>query len=106
MTPDPTLQLFSLNIAFPLSLEEEVLDICLAVPDMPGFTVVAADGFGQGTRLHTVRETVLGRARRGFITIVASRSICDDVIAALRSALPTPEAVYWLVAVAAFGRLA
>jgi hypothetical protein len=98
--------LVCLHIAFPRSLEEEVLDVCQAIPDMPGFSVIAADGFGQGAHLHTVRETVLGRAQRRLLMIVANRTICDSVVSALRDALPTPEATYWVVAVAEFGRLA
>ncbi len=102
----PPPPLVCLHVAFPRSIEEEVLDVCQAIPDMPGFTVMAADGFGQGARLHTVRETVLGRARRGLLMIVASREMCERVVAALRAALPTPEAVYWMYAVTEFGRLA
>jgi nitrogen regulatory protein PII len=98
--------LVCLHVAFPRSLEEEVLDVCRAIADMPGFTVIAADGFGQGAHLHTVRETVLGRAQRRLLMIVANRTICDRVVSALRHALPTPEAAYWVVAVSEFGRLA
>jgi hypothetical protein len=106
MILDTSQTLVCLHIAFPRSLEEEVLDVCQAIPDMPGFTVLAADGFGQGARLHTVRETVLGRAQRRLLMIVANRTICDSVVSALRDVLPTPEAAYWVVAVAEFGRLA
>jgi hypothetical protein len=95
-----------LHVAFPRSIENEVLDVCQAIPDMPGFTVMAADGFGQGTRLHTVQETVLGRARRGLLMIVAPPEVCARVVAALRGALTTPEAVYWVLPVTDFGRLA
>ena len=101
-----TTTLSCLHVAFPRSLEEEVLDVCLALPDLPGFTVVEADGFGREARLHTVRETVLGRASRCLLMIVAGPEVCRDVIDALRTALPTPEAVYWLQSVNEFGRLA
>jgi hypothetical protein len=98
-------ELVCLQVAFPRSLEEEVLDICQSIPDAPGFTVVAADGFGQGARLHTVLETVLGRAQRRLLLIVASPAVCRGVIDALRASLPSPEAVYWIQPVVEFGRL-
>lgn len=106
MTNDMTSPLVCLHVAFPRSIEEEVLDVCRAIPDAPGFTVVAADGFGQGSRLHTVRETVLGRAQRRLLFIVASAEVCERVVAALRESLPTPEAAYWVLPVIGFGRLA
>jgi hypothetical protein len=38
--------------------------------------------------------------------IVASAEVCERVVTALREALPTPEAAYWIVPVIGFGRLA
>lgn len=106
MRPVEEQTLVCLHVAFPRSLEEDVLDVCRAVPDVPGFTVVAADGFGLGSKLHTVRETVLGRAQRRLLLIVASPALCSRVVAALRAALPSPEAAYWILPVIEFGRLA
>ncbi len=106
MIQTPSSELSCLHVAFPRSLEEEVLDICLAVPNLPGFTVMVADGFGREARLHTVRETVLGRASRCLLMIVASPDLCGEVLTALRAALPSPEAVYWTQSVQSFGRLA
>ncbi len=106
MNAEPTTERVCLHVAFPRSIEEEVLDVCRAVPDMPGFTVVAADGFGQGARLNSVRETVLGRAQRRLLLIVADASLCERIVSALREALPTPDAAYWIVPVIGFGRLA
>lgn len=106
MNPANSPALACLHIAFPRSLEEDVLDVCRAVPEVPGFTVLAADGFGPGSKLNTVRETVLGRAQRRLLLIVADPAVCASVIAALREALPNPEIAFWILPVTEFGRLA
>ncbi len=98
--------LWCLYVAFPRAIEEEILDVCQTIPNMPGFTVMTADGFGQGARLHTVRETVLGRAQRRLLMIVAAPEVCNRVIAELRLTLPNPETAYWVLPVVEFGRLA
>ena len=106
MNSDLAPGLVSLQVAFPRLIEEDVLDVCRSAADAPGFTLIAAEGFGVGARLHTVRETVLGRAQRRLLVIVATPDACARVVAALREALPSPEATYWILPVIEFGRLA
>lgn len=106
MNSDIAPGLVSLHVAFPKSIEEDVLDVCRSVPNAPGFTVIAAEGLGVGAQLRTARETVLGRAQRRLLVIVAAPDVCARVVVALREALPSPEATYWILPVVEFGRLA
>ncbi len=101
----PPSELACLYVAFPVALEEDILDLGHAVPDLPGLTVIDASGYGAGARLQTVEETVRGRARRRLLIAVASPDVLERFLAALRDALPTPDVAWWSVPVAAFGRL-
>jgi hypothetical protein len=95
-----------LYLAFPAALEEEILDICHAAPDLPGITVHEASGYGAGARLQTVEEAVRGRSRRRVLVAVAPPAVLATLVESLRAALPTPDVAWWQVPVAAFGRLA
>jgi hypothetical protein len=98
--------LVALHLAFPATLEEEMVDFCHAQAALfSGFTMLDADGYGEAARLHTAVETVLGRARRKLLVTVLPARDVDAALAALRAALPSPEIVYWALHVARFGRL-
>jgi hypothetical protein len=94
-----------LYLAFPETLEEEIIDHCHETPDLPGFTIVTAAGFGRGAKLHSDSETVLGRARRRLPLVVAAPPVLQNLISSLREALPTPDVAYWIIPVAEFGWL-
>jgi hypothetical protein len=94
-----------LYLAFPEALEEEIIDHCHETPDLPGFTIVAASGFGRGAKLHSASETVLGRAHRRLLLVVATPPALQKLIGSLRDALPTPDVAYWIIPVAEFGWL-
>lgn len=98
--------LAALHLAFPAAIEEELIDFCHAQHALiPGFTLTAAEGFGEGARLHTAFETVLGRARRRLLVTVLPESSVGAVLDALHAALRSPEVVYWTTPVGRFGRL-
>jgi hypothetical protein len=103
LDPAPLVCLF---LAFPAALEEDVLDVCHELDEVPGFTVFSADGFVSGASLRTTAEAVLGRARRRTLLMVVAQPAVARIVAALRVALPTPDVAYWVVPVLEFGRLA
>ncbi|HPF28109.1 MAG: DUF3240 family protein [Steroidobacteraceae bacterium] len=99
--------LVALNLAFPASIEEEIVDFCHDQgPLLTGFTISAAEGFGEGVRLHAASEVVLGRAKRRLLTAVVPSANVEPLLASLRSSLPSPEIVYWTTPILSFGRLA
>jgi hypothetical protein len=105
MTIPPPGPLACLYLAFPEALEEEIVDHCHETPDLPGFTIVSAAGFGRGAQLRSVAETVLGRAHRRLLLVVATPPVLQALIRSLREALPSPDVAYWIVPVAEFGWL-
>lgn len=102
----PTGPFVALHLAFPAAIEEELIDFCHEQSALlSGFTLLAAEGFGESASLHTAVEAVLGRARRRVLVSVLPEHHVEAVIAALRAALPSPEMVYWTLPVSRFGRL-
>jgi hypothetical protein len=97
--------LVCLNLAFPETLEEEIIDLCRASPGIPGFTIVAAAGFGDGAALKSATETVLGRARRRLLLAVAPVTATRALIDHLRNTLPAPDVTFWTLPVGESGRL-
>ena len=98
--------LVALHFAFPAAIEEEMIDFCHAQSALfSGFTMLDADGYGEAAGLHTAVEKVLDRARRRLLVAVLPEPHVDPALTALRTALPSPEIVYWTLPVARFGRL-
>ena len=96
----------ALYLAFPAALEEDLIDFCHAHESLSkGFTMFAAEGFGEGSQLHDATELVLGRARRRVLCSIIASVEVERALAALREALPSREIVYWTTRVESFGRL-
>ncbi len=95
-----------LNLAFPEALLEEIVDLCHAVPDIPGFSIFSGVGIGSAVKLRSTREIVLGRAAVKILVVVAPAERLRALLAALSQALPTPDVAYWITPVQTFGRLA
>jgi hypothetical protein len=99
--------LVALHVAFPAAIDDDIVDFCHAHAELiTGFTLSAAEGFGENSRLHLPAEIVLGRARRRVLTSILPAANVDPVLDALRASLPSPEIVYWTTIVTRFGRLA
>ena len=103
-TDDASLQ--CLHLAFPETLLEEIVDLCHAVPDIPGFSIFSGVGIGSAVKLRSTREVVLGRAAVKILVVVAPADRLRALLAALAQALPTPDVAYWITPVESFGRLA
>jgi hypothetical protein len=96
-----------LTLAIPGALEGDVLDFLLLRPELaPGFSVVDAQGMGQGATLHTTLEQVQGRCRRKLVQVVGTVDGLKTLVAALAAELRNAEVAWWLTPVLAFGRLA
>jgi hypothetical protein len=95
-----------LTLALPADLEEEVLDHLSAHPQwVRGFSVVQAEGFGEGTQLKSTLEQVRGRSRRRLVQILMRAQDVAALTGSLREIFSTPEIAWWTVPVTGFGRL-
>lgn len=107
MTDDsPAPGLVLLTLVVPVDLEEALADLLLRVPDLAGFTVVAAEGHGTSVALVEPAERVHGYADRVYVQTVAPRAQADALLATIRSALPHANLYFWITPVLAGGRLA
>lgn len=96
-----------LNLALPAEIEEELIDLLREHPDLvTGFTVMPAEGFGTGTRLHSAMEQVRGRSRRRLVQILLRADAVPALLDALRAQVPSDEIAWWTTPVTGFGRFA
>lgn len=96
-----------LSLSLPAELEEEMIDLLRAHPDrVRGFTLVPAEGFGAGMRMHSAMEQVRGRSRRRVVQILMTADAVEPVLQALRERLPSDEIAWWTLPVTGFGRFA
>jgi len=96
-----------LTLSCPAEVEEELIDLLREHPEwVSGFTSLAAEGFGSGTKLHSAMEQVRGRSRRRLIQVVLDHSHVQALLEVLKAALPSDEVAYWTVPVNGFGRFA
>ncbi len=95
-----------LALAIPITLEEDVLNFLLQHPQWAsGFSIVDADGMGQGASLLSAMEKVQGRCRRRLVLIAGVGAKLHDLVAALGKEIRNPDVAYWMTPVTAFGRL-
>lgn len=94
-----------LNLAFPVELEEELIDILRAESTLvSGFSIVPAEGFGAGATLLSAMEQVRGRARRRLAQVLMHSEQVPALLEALRAKLRSAEMAWWTVPVTGFGR--
>lgn len=96
-----------LTLAIPVSLEEDILDFLLLHPKWAsGFSVVKAQGMGQGAPLQSNMELVHGRSGRQLVVIPGVAADLLHLLQAMAEELPSPQVSYWMTPVTASGRLA
>ena len=93
-----------LRLNIPPSLEEDVVDLLLGSDEIPGFQSYHTRGHGQVGAM-TIAEQVEGRRNRVQFEIVADSTQLGDLLQELKAAFPVPDIIYWVLPVAASGRL-
>jgi hypothetical protein len=96
-----------LTLAIPVSLEEDILDFLLLHPKWAsGFSVLSAQGMGQGAPLQSNMELVHGRSGRKLVLIPGMGAELLQLLQALSQEIPSQQVSYWISPVSASGRLA
>ena len=102
-----SLELRRLTLIYPPTLEDELVERLLDyVPELPGFTTLAAAGHGADFTRASQRERVRGRVARGMLLMVLPATSVDALLAHLAEHVRNPQVVWWTDAVTAFGSLA
>ena len=95
-----------LNLAIPVTLEVEVADFLLLRPALAsGFTIVAAQGMGQGANLLSSMEQVQGRCKRKLFLVVGEQEKLRQLLKELSLEIKSQDISYWITPVLQFGRL-
>ena len=95
-----------LTLALPQALEEDVLDLLAAnASQVPGFTLLAAQGMGRHEHLGSAMEQILGRSKRCMVQVAMAQAHVAPLLDALHQALPNPAISYWVSPLLAFGHL-
>ncbi|MYN24862.1 DUF3240 family protein [Duganella levis] len=96
-----------LTLVIPVSLEEDIMDFLLLHPKWAsGFSILAAQGMGQGAPLQSAMELVQGRSARKLVLIPGVQADLQQLVQALADDMPAPDVAYWLSPLLASGRLA
>lgn len=95
-----------LTIVLPADLEEEMLDHLAGHPEwVEGYSILHAEGLGEGARLRSALEQVRGRARRRLIQVLLQDQHVPPLLESLGAAFRTAEVAWWTAPVTGFGRL-
>lgn len=96
-----------LTLSCPTDVEEEMIDLLREYPEwISGFTSLAAEGHGIGTRLRSTMEQVRGRSRRRLLQVIMDQRNVTELLAVLRERVPSDEIAWWTLPVSGFGRFA
>jgi hypothetical protein len=95
---------FLLRLNIPPDLEEDIVDLLLANPDIRGYQSFPIRGHGRVGAM-SIAEQVAGRRDRIQFEIVLDRSVLDSTLQSLKQAFPTPDVIYWVLPVIKSGRL-
>ena len=95
-----------LTLVLPVDLEDEVVDLLRDLPDVvSGYSLLPAEGFGATAELTSMLEQVRGKAAQRMIQVLLQQSQVQRVIDCLRTSLPTPRIVWWVLPVSQCGSL-
>lgn len=81
-----------------------MVDLLLTSDEIPGFQSYPIRGHGQVGAM-SIAEQVEGRRNRVQFEIVLEAEILDTLLTKLKKALPVPDIIYWVLPIAASGRL-
>ena len=85
-------------------VEDVLIDALLEIDGVTGFTVLKAQGHGPIGAM-SIAEQVAGRRNRVQVQITLADEFVHNCLRQLASELPSPDIMYWITPVLAFGRL-
>lgn len=85
-------------------LEEEFVDALLSNKHVEGYQCHPTSGHGQVGAM-TLAEQVAGRRNRVQFELLLDTELVEPVLGGLKTALPSPDIIWWTVPVSATGRL-
>ncbi len=95
-----------LTLVLPRALEEQVIDLLLAHPDLAwGFTATEVAGRGAQVQYTGVDEHVRGRAGRVQVQLVLARADADALVGLVRAQFPHAGIFFWTIPVLSSGRI-
>ena len=95
---------FLLRLNIPPGLEEDIVDLLLANPEIRGYQSFPIRGHGRVGAM-TIAEQVAGRRDRVQFEIVLDDGVLESTLRSLKEAFPTPDVIYWVLPVLRSGRL-
>jgi len=95
---------FLLRLNIPPGLEEDIVDLLLADPQIRGYQSYPIRGHGRVGAM-SIAEQVAGRRERVQFEIVLDSDLLEQTLAKLKKAFPTPDVIYWVLPVLQSGRL-
>ena len=95
-----------LTLVFPPSLEDSVTEALSARAELPGFTLLHAEGHTSDCRTASASERVRGRVQRRVLWMIIARDRVEVALGALRAEVAAHDVRWWLEPVLASGRLA
>jgi len=95
---------FLLRLNAPPGLEEDIIDLLLANPEIRGYQSYPIRGHGRIGAM-TVAEQVEGRRSRIQFEIVLDSELLDSTLQSLKTEFPTPDVIYWVLPIVQSGRL-
>ena len=99
-------QTVRLTLIFPPSLEDSVTEALSAQPELPGFTLLHADGHTSDFGAASASERVRGRVQRRVLWMLIERSRVPCALEAVRAEVASHDVRWWLEPVLETGRLA
>jgi len=95
---------FLLRLNVPPGLEEDIVDLLLAAPQITGYQSYPIRGHGRVGAM-SIAEPGAGRRARIQFEIVLDSDLLESTLQALKKAFPTPDVIYWVLPVLQSGRL-
>jgi hypothetical protein len=95
---------FLLRLNIPPDLEEDIVDLLLANPDIRGYQSFPIRGHGRVGAM-SIAEQVAGRRDRIQFEIVLVSETLEATLQQLKKSFPTPDVIYWVLPVLQSGRL-
>jgi hypothetical protein len=95
---------FLLRLNIPPDLEEDIVDLLLANPQIKGYQSYPIRGHGRVGAM-SIAEQVAGRRNRVQFEIVLDSETLEATLQQLKVSFPTPDVIYWVLPVLRSGRL-